>query len=210
MSTYFSTFPHFIPLFTTPATQHTSDIKVCQVFRVILAIFRYRAYQYLHPLIPLTISHLSGAIWLRLVIQPANETLIAVFRFNNSGVWYKESMDKLAEGKCVPCEGGVPPLKGKRLEEWKAQLDTEAPGWELKDTKHLQKEFKFKDFKTALEFVDKVGAIAESEGHHPNIEFGWGFAKILLWTHAIDGLSENDFFLAAKIDKTTLTNEGDS
>jgi 4a-hydroxytetrahydrobiopterin dehydratase len=109
-------------------------------------------------------------------------------------------MEKLTDRKCVPCEGGVPPLKGAVLEQWKAQLDNEAPGWDLRDAKHLQKTYKFPDFATALEFANKVGAIAESEGHHPNIEFGWGFAKILLWTHAIDGLSENDFVLAAKID----------
>jgi len=112
-------------------------------------------------------------------------------------------MGKLSTGKCVPCEGGVPPLKGKQLEAWKAQLDKEAPGWELSDAKHLQKEFKFKDFQSALDFVNKIGEIAEKEGHHPNIELGWGFAKILLWTHAIGGLSENDFFIAAKIDEVS-------
>lgn len=90
-------------------------------------------------------------------------------------------------------------MKGQQLEQYKKQLDAEAPGWELRDAKHLAKEYKFKDFKAALDFVNRVGEIAEAEGHHPNIEFGWGFAKILLWTHAIGGLSENDFFLAAKI-----------
>mgnify|MGYP001569451576 CR=1 FL=1 len=108
-------------------------------------------------------------------------------------------MNKLSDGKCVPCEGGVPPLRGEELEKLKAQLDEEASGWELRDAKHLEKTFKFEDFKSALEFVNKVGAIAESEGHHPNINLGWGFAKVMLWTHAIDGLSDNDFFLAAKI-----------
>lgn len=110
---------------------------------------------------------------------------------------------KLSDGKCVPCEGEVLPLQGQKLEEWKNRLDTEAPGWELRDAKHLHKEFKFKDFQSALEFVNKVGAIAEAEGHHPNIELGWGFARILLWTHAINGLSENDFLMAAKIDTDT-------
>lgn len=109
-------------------------------------------------------------------------------------------MDKLSDGKCVPCEGGVPPLRGEQLEKLKAQLDEEAPGWDLRDAKHLEKTFKFEDFKTALEFVNRVGAIAEAEGHHPNINLGWGFAKVMLWTHAIDGLSDNDFYLAAKID----------
>jgi|SRR3989344_3409809 len=110
---------------------------------------------------------------------------------------------KLSEGKCVPCEGGVPPIKGAQLEQYKKRLDSEAPGWELRDTKHLQKEYKFKNFKSALAFVNKIGKLAEAEGHHPNIEFGWGFAKILLWTHAINGLSENDFVLAAKVDRVS-------
>jgi 4a-hydroxytetrahydrobiopterin dehydratase len=105
---------------------------------------------------------------------------------------------KLSEGKCVPCEGGVEPIKGAQLEQYKKKLDSEAPGWELRDPKHLQKEYKFKDFNSALAFVNQIGKLAEAEGHHPNIEFGWGFARILLWTHAIDGLSENDFILAAK------------
>jgi len=108
-------------------------------------------------------------------------------------------MDKLSDNRCVPCEGGVSPLKGQELERLKIQLDAEAPGWSLRDAKHLQKEFKFKDFQLALEFVNKVGKIAEANMHHPDIEFGWGFAKILIWTHAINGLSDNDFFLAAKI-----------
>lgn len=110
-------------------------------------------------------------------------------------------MDKLSDGKCVPCEGGVPPLRGEQLEKLKAQLDEEAPGWDLRDAKHLEKTFKFEDFKTALEFVNRVGAIAEAEGHHPNFELGWGFAKVMLWTHAIEGLSDNDFILASKIDE---------
>lgn len=109
----------------------------------------------------------------------------------------------LSAGKCAPCEGGVPPIQGARLEEYRKKLDEEAPGWELRDAKHLQKEFKFKDFKTALEFVNEVGEIADAEGHHPVINFGWGFAKVTLWTHAIDGLSENDFILAAKIEANT-------
>lgn len=108
-------------------------------------------------------------------------------------------MDKLSSGKCVPCEGGVEPLMGEKLEQYKHQLDSECSNWELTDPKHLQKTFKFPDFKTALEFVNKVGAIAEEEGHHPNIEFGWGFVRVMLWTHAINGLSENDFILAAKL-----------
>ncbi len=108
-------------------------------------------------------------------------------------------MTNLSSQKCVPCEGGVSPLKGEELDRLKSQLDEEAPGWQLRDPKHLEKTFEFPDFKTALEFVNTIGKIAESEGHHPNIELGWGFVRVLLWTHAIDGLSDNDFFLAAKI-----------
>ncbi|QQG49971.1 MAG: 4a-hydroxytetrahydrobiopterin dehydratase [Candidatus Berkelbacteria bacterium] len=109
-------------------------------------------------------------------------------------------MNELAKQKCVPCEGGVPPLKGKALEKLKSQLDSEAPGWNLRDAKHLEKTYKFPDFQSALEFVNGVGEIAESEGHHPNIEFGWGFVRIIIWTHKIDGLSESDFVLSAKIE----------
>lgn len=114
-------------------------------------------------------------------------------------------MQKLSDSKCVPCEGGIPPLKGRDLEKLKNQLDQESPGWELRDAKHLEKTIRFKDFQSALEFVNKVGKIAEAEGHHPNITFGWGFATILVWTQAINGLSDNDFFLAAKIDKMLTT-----
>ena len=111
-------------------------------------------------------------------------------------------MDKLSESKCVPCEGGVPPLKGAQLRQYKKRLDSEAPGWELLvDDTHLGKTFEFPDFKTALDFVNKVGAIAEAVNHHPVIQLRWGLVRIITWTHAIDGLSENDFFLAAKISR---------
>jgi 4a-hydroxytetrahydrobiopterin dehydratase len=106
---------------------------------------------------------------------------------------------ELAKQRCIPCEGGVPPLVGQQLDSYKSQLDQEAAGWELKSAKKLEQTFKFKDFVTALDFVNKVGELAETEGHHPNIELGWGFARILIWTHAIDGLSQADFALAAKI-----------
>lgn len=110
---------------------------------------------------------------------------------------------KLSQQKCLPCEGGVPPLKGKELATFQQQLDAEAPGWEMKSAKQLSQTFHFPDFQAALDFANKVGAIAEAEGHHPNIEFGWGFARVLIWTHAIDGLSQADFALAAKISNAT-------
>ena len=108
-------------------------------------------------------------------------------------------MVKLATKKCRPCEGGQPPLNADELFVLKNQLDAEAPGWTVQGGKRLEKEFRFKDFRSALAFVTKIGAIAESEGHHPNIELGWGFVRVMLWTHAIDGLSDNDFILAAKL-----------
>ncbi|MBS3127380.1 4a-hydroxytetrahydrobiopterin dehydratase [Candidatus Woesearchaeota archaeon] len=105
-------------------------------------------------------------------------------------------MKDLATKKCVPCEGGIPPLKGKKLQEYLSQVSK----WNVVEEHHLTKKFKFKDFKTALKFVNKVGELAEQEGHHPNISFTWGKVEITLFTHAINGLSENDFILARKID----------
>ncbi len=104
----------------------------------------------------------------------------------------------LKHKKCVPCEGGV---KALIPDEYNAFLERELKGWDVKDEKVLEKEYKFKDFKEALKFVNKVGGIAESEGHHPDIYLhNWNKVKISLTTHAIGGLSENDFILASKID----------
>lgn len=103
----------------------------------------------------------------------------------------------LLDQKCVPCEGGVEPMTRMEAE---AMRDFHIKDWEIsEDTKRISKKFKFKDFKDALEFVNKVGAIAESEGHHPDIELGWGKVNITISTHAIGGLSQNDFIVAAKI-----------
>jgi 4a-hydroxytetrahydrobiopterin dehydratase len=106
-------------------------------------------------------------------------------------------MADLAQRECVPCRGGVPPMKGKEIEGLLQQLE----GWQVVDEHHLQKIFHFKDFRESLEFVDRVGNLAEQQGHHPDICFGWGKADVTIWTHKIDGLSESDFVLAAKIDK---------
>ena len=106
-------------------------------------------------------------------------------------------MTDLASRKCVPCRGGVPPLKGEEVSKLSAQLQ----GWEVVNEHHLKKTYKFKDFREALVFVDRVGNLAEEEGHHPDICFGWGWAEITIWTHKIGGLSESDFILAAKIDQ---------
>jgi 4a-hydroxytetrahydrobiopterin dehydratase len=105
-------------------------------------------------------------------------------------------MSELAKKTCVPCKGGVPPLAGKELEA----LAKEVPGWKVVDGHHIVRTFTFPDFKQALAFVNKVGAIAEEQGHHPDILLGWGKAEITTWTHKINGLTESDFILAAKID----------
>src|SRR3954452_19308322 len=102
----------------------------------------------------------------------------------------------LAEKHCVPCRGGVPALKGEQLEPLKAQV----PGWNVVDEHHLLKAFQFPDFKTALEFVNRAGAIAEEEGHPPDLYLTWGKVEVKIWTHKIDGLTESDFILAAKIE----------
>ena len=105
--------------------------------------------------------------------------------------------ETLADKQCVPCRGGVPPLKGKKLE----QLQSNVPDWTVTGEHHLQREFRFPDFKQALDFVNRVGAVAEEQGHHPDIVLAWGKAGITLWTHKIDGLTESDFIMAAKIDR---------
>lgn len=103
----------------------------------------------------------------------------------------------LRASHCEACRGGTPPLTP---EEYKSFLVELAKGWNVVDEKQLLRTFTFPDFKTALDFVDKVGAEAEAEQHHPDIELGWGKVSIHLWTHKVGGLSRNDFILAAKID----------
>ena len=103
---------------------------------------------------------------------------------------------KLADKRCVPCRGGVPPLKGEELERMRAQVND----WQAVNEHHLAKTYTFPDFRTALDFVNRVGAIAEEEGHHPDLYLAWGKVEVRTWTHKIDGLTESDFILAAKID----------
>ncbi|PYK98917.1 MAG: 4a-hydroxytetrahydrobiopterin dehydratase [Verrucomicrobia bacterium] len=107
-------------------------------------------------------------------------------------------MSELAEKECVPCEGGVPPLKGQALA---GLLEKLGNGWQLINEHHLEKGFSFKNFREALAFTNKVGEVAEANKHHPDIYLAWGRVKITLWTHKMDGLSESDFVLAAKIDR---------
>lgn len=106
----------------------------------------------------------------------------------------------LAGQKCVPCKGGIPPLKGDQLKDYENQL---GPGWDIIEEQFLEKEFKFKNFRQALEFTNKVGELAEQEGHHPDIYLAWGKVRIRIMTHKIGGLHQNDFILAAKIDTIT-------
>ncbi len=105
--------------------------------------------------------------------------------------------EQLADKKCVPCRGGVPPLKGKELKA----LHKIVPQWSAVNEHHITRACTFADFKQALEFVNRVGALAEEQGHHPDILLAWGKAEITLWTHKIDGLTESDFIMAAKIDR---------
>ena len=104
----------------------------------------------------------------------------------------------LAEKACVPCKGGVPPLKGKELEKLAKELKRD---WKVVDQHHLEREFKFKDFREALHFTNRVGELAESQGHHPDIYLAWGKVKLKIWTHKIDGLTESDLVMAAKVDQ---------
>ena len=105
-------------------------------------------------------------------------------------------MSELASKTCVPCKGGTPPLKGEELEELRRQV----PEWEVVEEHHLRRRFRFKNFREALTFVNRVGELAEEQGHHPDIGFGWGYAEISVWTHKINGLTESDFIFAAKVD----------
>ncbi len=113
-------------------------------------------------------------------------------------------MSDLAAKACVPCRGGVPPLKGEEL----ASLEKQVHGWKVMEGHHLAKTLQFPDFREALKFVNQVGALAEEQGHHPDIFLAWGRVEITIWTHKINGLTESDFILAAKIDRlATPTHE---
>jgi 4a-hydroxytetrahydrobiopterin dehydratase len=105
-------------------------------------------------------------------------------------------MSELASKTCVPCKGGTPPLKGEELEG----LQRQVPGWEVVEEHHLRRRFRSENFRESLSFVNRVGELAEEQGHHPDIGFGWGYAEISVWTHKIDGLTESDFIFAAKVD----------
>jgi 4a-hydroxytetrahydrobiopterin dehydratase len=107
-------------------------------------------------------------------------------------------MTALAEKECIPCKGGVPRLEGIELSRLTAEL---GGSWKIVDAHQLEKEYKFKNFRDALAFTNKVGELAESQGHHPDIFLAWGLVKLTIWTHKVDGLTESDFILAAKSDR---------
>ena len=109
-------------------------------------------------------------------------------------------MGKLAEQKCEPCEKGGKALEGKELEALGNELGAE---WKVVNSHHLEKLFKFKDFVGALEFTNRIGAIAEKEGHHPDIYLTWGKVRVEIFTHTVNGLTKSDFILAAKIEGAT-------
>jgi len=110
-------------------------------------------------------------------------------------------MCDLLNKKCVPCEGGILPFDISEIHKYQKKVD----GWDVKKKKDniyfLEKNFVFKNFLNSQNFINKIGEISEKENHHPDISYGWGYAKIAITTHAIEGLSENDFILAAKIDQ---------
>ena len=107
-------------------------------------------------------------------------------------------MTDLAKKTCIPCRGGVPPLKGAQLEDLQDKLKND---WKIINEHHLEKEYSFKNFKEALDFTVKVGELAENQDHHPDILLTWGKVKVTIWTHKIDGLTESDFIFAAKTDR---------
>ena len=106
-------------------------------------------------------------------------------------------MTELAQRTCIPCKGGVPPLKGAEL----AKLTSQVHGWKVMEEHHIVKAFEFPDFLSALKFTNAIGTVAEEQGHHPDILLRWGSVTVTIWTHKIDGLTESDFILAAKINE---------
>ena len=107
----------------------------------------------------------------------------------------------LADKQCIPCRGGVPPLPQARIDELLKELD---PGWHLNAAGHLERSYEFRNFAEALAFANRVGAIAEQEAHHPDLHVAWGRCVVEIWTHKVDGLTESDFYLAAKADRALL------
>jgi 4a-hydroxytetrahydrobiopterin dehydratase len=136
----------------------------------------------------------GGTPYVNSLGSQAGAFIFPCYAFSKEG-----QMAGLAEKSCIPCRGGVPPLTAEQIKP----LAAEVPGWDVIENHHIEKEFKFRDFKSALEFTNKVGAIAEEQAHHPDIYLAWGKVRVTIWTHKIDGLTESDFILAAKIEKAS-------
>ena len=114
-------------------------------------------------------------------------------------------MNDLASKQCVPCRGDVPPIKGAELQAFLHAVDN---GWRVIDEHHLEKEYRFKNFREALDFTIRIGELAEEQRHHPDIYLAWGKVRLAVWTHKIDGLTESDFVFAAKADTQLKTASG--
>jgi 4a-hydroxytetrahydrobiopterin dehydratase len=117
-------------------------------------------------------------------------------RFSLGKEYYSRVMP-LSDKNCVPCQGGVPALTAGQVSE----IKTEVPFWSVIENHHVERTFRFPDFVTALAFVNRIGALAEEQGHHPDIVLAWGKVAVTIWTHAVNGLTEGDFVLASKIDR---------
>ena len=139
--------------------------------------------------------------WFLLKVIVANEKVEGSTPFARSKLLEILIMDDLSKKKCVACDGNIPPFDKSEIHNYLKKVD----GWDVKsnDDKsfYLIKNFKFDNFEKSQNFVNKVGSIAEKENHHPDISFGWGYCRVKIFTHAIKGLAESDFILAAKIDK---------
>ncbi len=119
-----------------------------------------------------------------------------------AGETRKEYEMNLADQQCIPCRGGVPPLPRERIEALLKELER---GWTLNAARHLYRVYEFRDFAGAMAFANRVADIAEQQGHHPDLRISWGWCGVEIWTHKIDGLTESDFFLAAKADRAFHT-----
>ena len=108
----------------------------------------------------------------------------------------------LTKSNCVPCQGGVEPLAGEAI---KALFEQLSPGWTVVDNRRLEKEYKFKNFAQGLDFVNKIGSLAQIQGHHPDVYLTWGRVKLIIWTHKINGLHKNDFIFASKADEMLVS-----
>ncbi len=113
--------------------------------------------------------------------------------------------DHLADRECVPCKAGAAPLTGPALARLLGEL---GGGWQVVDAHHLEKIYKFRNFREALNFTNRIGEIAESQGHHPDIHLAWGSVKVQVWTHKIGGLTESDFIYAAKVERSAGDYDG--